>query len=94
MPSLLPGFEYDIFISYRQNDNRSGWIKEFVKALEEELASAIKDPVSVYFDENPHDGLKQHHEVDDSLKEKLRCPDIDPHRIPNLLRPESLCLAA
>lgn len=25
MPSLVPGYEYDIFISYRHNDNRSGW---------------------------------------------------------------------
>jgi len=30
MPSLLPGFEYDIFISYRHNDNRSGWVTDFV----------------------------------------------------------------
>ena len=60
MPSLLPGFEYDIFISYRQNDNRSGWVTEFVKALQEELAATIKDPISVYFDSNPHDGLLTH----------------------------------
>ena len=60
MASILPGFEYDIFISYRHNDNlpcarlrqasRSGWVTEFVKALQEELAATIKDPVSVYFD--------------------------------------------
>ncbi|HNV29928.1 MAG TPA: hypothetical protein PKJ83_12365 [Cyclobacteriaceae bacterium] len=25
MSSILSGFEYDIFISYRHNDNRSGW---------------------------------------------------------------------
>ncbi|MEQ8303889.1 MAG: hypothetical protein RIB47_10895 [Cyclobacteriaceae bacterium] len=34
MPSLLPNFEYDIFISYRHNDNRSGWVTEFVRAPE------------------------------------------------------------
>src|SRR5436190_14140790 len=73
MPSLLPGFEYDIFISYRQNDNRSGWVVEFVKALEEELAATIKQPVSIYFDVGPHDGLLEHHDVDDSLKRKLKC---------------------
>lgn len=73
MPSILPGFEYDIFISYRHNDNRSGWVTEFVKSLQEELASTIKDPVSVYFDTNPHDGLLETHDVDDSLKEKLKC---------------------
>ena len=33
MASILPNFEYDIFISYRHNDNRSGWVTEFVSAL-------------------------------------------------------------
>lgn len=73
MPSLLPGFEYDIFISYRQNDNRSGWVTEFVHALQEELAATIKRPVSVYFDSNPHDGLLETHNVDKSLENKLKC---------------------
>lgn len=49
MASIIPGYEYDIFISYRHNDNRSGWVTEFVKALQEELAATIKEPVSVYF---------------------------------------------
>ncbi|MBS1545396.1 MAG: hypothetical protein JST14_17300 [Bacteroidetes bacterium] len=73
MPSLVPGYEYDIFISYRQNDNRSGWVTEFVKALQEELSAAVKDPVSVYFDVNPHDGLQETHNVDKSLEGKLKC---------------------
>lgn len=73
MSALIPGYEYDIFISYRQNDNRSGWVTEFVKALQEELASTIKDPVSVYFDSNPHDGLLETHNVDKSLEGKLKC---------------------
>ena len=66
-------FEYDIFISYRHNDNRSGWVTEFVKALQEELASTIKERVSVYFDSNPHDGLLETHNVDKSLEGKLKC---------------------
>lgn len=73
MASIIPGFEYDIFISYRHNDNRSGWVTEFVNALQEELASTIKEPLSIYFDQNPHNGLLETHDVDDSLKEKLRC---------------------
>lgn len=73
MPSLLPGYEYDIFISYRHNDNRSGWVTDFVKALQEELAATIKEPVSVYFDSNPHDGLLETHNVDESLEGKLKC---------------------
>lgn len=71
MPSLISGYEYDIFISYRHNDNRSGWVTEFVKNLHEELSATIKEPVSVYFDCNPHDGLLETHDVDDSVKHKL-----------------------
>ena len=74
MPSLIQGFEYDIFISYRHKDNKSdGWVTEFVRTLRSELEATFKEDISIYFDENPHDGLLQHHEVDDSLKEKLRC---------------------
>ena len=73
MPSIIPTFEYDIFISYRHNDNKSGWVTEFVKALQEELAATIKEPVSVYFDSNPHGGLLETHNVDKSLEGKLKC---------------------
>ena len=73
MPSLVPGFEYDIFISYRQNDNRSGWVTEFVHSLQDELLSTIKDPVSVYFDANPQTGLRETDSVDKSLEGKLKC---------------------
>jgi len=73
MPSLLPNFEYDIFISYRHNDNRSGWVTDFVNALQEELSATIKEPLSIYFDKNPHDGLLETHNVDRSLESKLKC---------------------
>ncbi len=73
MPSILPGYENDIFISYRHNDNRSGWVTEFVDALKEELAATIKEPLSIYFDRNPHDGLLETHLVDQSLEGKLKC---------------------
>ena len=71
--AVLPDFEYDIFISYRHNDNRSGWVTEFVNALQEELAATIKEPLTIYFDKNPHDGLLETHNVDKSLEEKLKC---------------------
>ena len=32
-----------------------------------------KKKISVYFDINPHDGLLETHDVDASLKEKLKC---------------------
>jgi len=73
MPSLIPNFEYDIFISYRQNDNRSGWVKRFVSALEKELSATLKDPVSIYFDINPHTGLRETDDVAKSLEGKLKC---------------------
>jgi TolB-like protein len=74
MPSLIPGFEYDIFISYRQKDNKyDGWVTEFVDNLKKELEATFKEDISVYFDINPHDGLLESHEVGDSLKEKLKC---------------------
>jgi len=41
--------------------------------LNEELAATIKEPVSVYFDSNPHNGLLETHNVDKSLEGKLKC---------------------
>lgn len=72
MPSLLPGYEYDVFISYRQNDNRSGWVTQFVEDLRAEIAATIKEPVNIYFDENPHDGIQDTHHVNKSLEGKLK----------------------
>lgn len=66
MASIVSGFEYDIFISYRHNDNRSGWVTELVNALQEELVSTIKETLSIYFDKNPHDGLLETYNVDKS----------------------------
>jgi tetratricopeptide (TPR) repeat protein len=74
MPSLIQGYEYDIFISYRQKDNKyDGWVTEFVDNLRKELEATFKEEISVYFDINPHDGLLETHDVDASLKEKLKC---------------------
>jgi dienelactone hydrolase len=74
MASLIPGYEYDIFISYRQKDNKyDGWVTEFVDNLRKELEATFKEEVSVYFDINPHDGLLETHDVGDSLKDKLKC---------------------
>ena len=74
MASLIPGYEYDIFISYRQKDNKyDGWVTEFVDNLKKELEATFKEEISVYFDINPHDGLLETHDVYASLKEKLKC---------------------
>ena len=74
MASIIPGYEYDIFISYRQKDNKGDrWVSEFVDALKNELESTFKEEISVYFDINTHDGLLETHDVDASLKDKLNC---------------------
>jgi tetratricopeptide (TPR) repeat protein len=74
MSSIIEGFNYDIFISYRQKDNKyDGWVTEFVDHLKRELEATFKEEVSVYFDINPHDGLLETHDVNASLKEKLKC---------------------
>ncbi len=74
MSSIIEGYNYDIFISYRQKDNKhNGWVTEFVDNLKGELESTFKEEISVYFDINPHDGLLETHDVEASLKEKLKC---------------------
>jgi TolB-like protein len=73
MSSIIEGYNYDIFISYRQKDNKGDrWVSEFVDALKTELESTFKEEISVYFDINPHDGLLETHDVA-SLKDKLKC---------------------
>jgi tetratricopeptide (TPR) repeat protein len=74
MGSLIPGYEYDIFISYRQKDNKGDrWVSKFVDTLRTELEATFKEDVTVYFDDNPHDRLQETHNVDKSLEGKLKC---------------------
>ena len=73
MSSIIEGFKYDVFISYRQKDNKhDGWVTEFVDNLKGELESMFKDEISVYFDINPSDYLLESYDVDASLKDKLK----------------------
>jgi tetratricopeptide (TPR) repeat protein len=74
MSSIIEGYNYDIFISYRQKDNKhDGWVTKFVENLKGELESTFKEDISIYFDENPHDRLQETHNVDKSLEGKLKC---------------------
>ncbi len=41
--------------------------------LKKELEATFKEDISIYFDENPHDGLLETHHVDKSLEGKLKC---------------------
>ena len=73
MSAVIPDFEYDVFISYRQNDNKyDGWVTEFVTKLKQELEAMVKDKLSVYFDANPVDGLRETDQVDESISLKLK----------------------
>src|SRR5512136_1931326 len=74
MASIISGYEYDIFVSYRQKDNKyDGWVTEFIDHLKGEIEATFKEDISIYFDENPHDGLLEIHNVDKSLENKLKC---------------------
>jgi len=73
MEGIFPGLEYDIFISYRHNDNvYDGWVSEFVENLRKELVATVKDKLTVFFDENPEDGLMESHLVDHTIAAKIR----------------------
>jgi tetratricopeptide (TPR) repeat protein len=74
MASIIKDYKYDIFISYRQKDNKGEkWVSEFVEALKTELESTFKEEIGVYFDINPSDYLLESYDVNASLKDKLKC---------------------
>jgi TolB-like protein len=74
MGSIIEGYSYDVFISYRQKDNKyDGWVTEFVDNLKRELEATFKEEVSLYFDVNPHDGLLETYDIEASLKVKIKC---------------------
>lgn len=79
MGSVVEGYTYDIFISYRRKDNLaaekevSGWVSEFVARLKNEIQATIKENISVYFDENEYDGILETHDVQGSVDPKLKC---------------------
>ncbi len=74
MPTLVSGYEYDIFISYRHKDNKYDcWVTEFVTNLKKELEATFKEDISIYFDTNSHDGLLENHNIEKSLERKLKC---------------------
>jgi hypothetical protein len=73
MAAIISGFEYDIFVSYRHNDNKyDGWVTEFVEKLNQELDATLKDKLSIFFDKNPREGLQETHHVDQSIHNKIK----------------------
>ncbi len=54
--SIMPGYDYDIHVSYRYNDNKyDGWVTEFVEKLNQELGATLKDKLSIFFDKGPEE---------------------------------------
>ena len=73
MASIVQGFAYDIFVSYRHNDNKyDGWVTEFVEKLSQELDATLKDKLTIYFDKSPKEGLQETHHVDQSIHNKIK----------------------
>lgn len=73
MASILAGYEYDVFVSYRHNDNKyDGWVSEFVEKLKQELDATLKDKLTIYFDQNAKEGLSDAHQVHESLQGKIK----------------------
>lgn len=73
MASILAGYEYDVFVSYRHNDNKyDGWVSEFVEKLKQELDATLKDKLTIYFDQNAKEGLSEAHQVHESLQGKIK----------------------
>ncbi len=71
--SILPGYDCDIHISYRYNDNKyDGWVSELVEKLNQELSATLKDRLSIFFDKNPEDKREKFQQVDGSFSQKIK----------------------
>ena len=88
MSGIIEGYNYDIFISYRQKDNKGEkWVSEFVESLKTELESTFQDEISDYFDINPHDGSHIWSErYDREIKDVFAIQDEISHSITETLK--------
>ncbi|NJN42658.1 MAG: adenylate/guanylate cyclase domain-containing protein [Flammeovirgaceae bacterium] len=57
--SILPGYNYDVHISYRYSDNKyDGWVMEFFDKLQRELNATLKDKLTIFFDKNLNEDVQ------------------------------------
>lgn len=71
--SILPGYDCDIHISYRYNDNKyDEWVTEFVEKLNQELSATLKDKLSIFFDKSPEDQRKGFKQEDGLVSTKIK----------------------
>lgn len=74
MPSLLPDYEYDIFISYRQKENSYyGWVTEFVNNLRMNRRPLSRKTYPFTLMRIRDDLVQGNHIIDKDLEDKLRC---------------------
>ena len=71
--SIFPGYNCDIHISYRDNDNKyDEWVSEFVEKLNQELSATLKDKLSIFFDTSPEDQRRGFLQEDRSFSQKIK----------------------
>jgi hypothetical protein len=81
--SILPGYDFDIHVSYRFNDNKyDGWVTKFVEKLNQELSATLKDKLSIFFDKEPEEQRKEY----GTRFKKNQIADIYSHNFSNILR--------
>jgi class 3 adenylate cyclase len=75
--SILPGYDYDIQVSYRFNDNKyDGWVTTFVEKLNQELSATLKDKLSIFFDKAPEEQREQYGSGSNKIKSLIFIPII------------------
>ncbi|MES1215763.1 MAG: adenylate/guanylate cyclase domain-containing protein, partial [Bacteroidota bacterium] len=75
--SIVPGFDCDIYVSYRFNDNKfDGWVTEFTDKLNQELSATLKDKLTIYFDKNPEENRRSQRADTGKIKSLIFIPII------------------
>ena len=72
--AYVPGFEYDIYISYVRGDDaigRQGWVNDFVNSLYEEVRSGLEGPGFRMFFDKRHPNFNDIDSISDFIKEKV-----------------------
>lgn len=73
LTAILPGYDCDIHISYRYNDNKyDGWVSTFLVKLQQELSATIKDKLSIYLDRRPEEDQPEATEIDGIIQPKIK----------------------
>jgi hypothetical protein len=69
MAALLSDFEYDIFISYRHNDEE--WMADFIDRLQREVKMVVGRELRIYYDRDVKNGLNDTYQVRESLDHRV-----------------------